>query len=112
MRLKAIIPLPAITRTGWHHNGRTRHERGYGAAWDKLRRFILARDKHQCQACLVKHRYTPATEVDHITPKAKGGTDDAENLQALCRSCHQDKTVRDAGHRPRQAIGADGWPLP
>ena len=86
----------------------SRHSRGYGTAWDKLRKFILQRDKHLCQACLP--RPTPANHVDHIRPKAKGGTDEPSNLQALCKPCHDAKTLRDEGKRARLAIGEDGWP--
>lgn len=87
----------------------SRHDRGYGTAWDKLRLRILKRDKHLCQGCLP--RPTPATQVDHITPKAKGGTDDEDNLQSLCAPCHEAKTIKDTGGKPRVAIGADGWPV-
>jgi 5-methylcytosine-specific restriction protein A len=41
-------------------------------------------------------RTTSATEVDHITPKAKGGTDDDDNLQAICADHHREKTAREA----------------
>jgi len=30
-----------------------------------------------------------AVDIHHILPKGRGGTDEAENLIALCRSCHQ-----------------------
>ena len=85
--------------------------RGYGAAWVKLRKAIMARDKHLCQPCLRLNRATPATAVDHITPKAKGGTDSPGNLQAICTPCHDAKTIVDAGGRARQTIGVDGWPV-
>jgi 5-methylcytosine-specific restriction protein A len=80
---------------GWTGKG-SRHKRGYGAQWVKLREFILRRDRYLCQACLKDNRYTEATHVDHITPKAKGGTDDDDNLQSLCRPCHEAKTTREA----------------
>jgi 5-methylcytosine-specific restriction protein A len=35
---------------------------------------------------------TIATEVDHIVPKSQGGTDDDDNLQAICSPCHKTKT--------------------
>lgn len=76
----------------------SRHERGYGTAWDKLRLTILARDSYLCQPCLTKGRPTPATQVDHIIAKAQGGTDDADNLQAICTDCHKDKTADESGH--------------
>lgn len=93
----------------WHKT--SRHARGYGNEWDKLRTRILDRDKHLCQPCLRKGRVTAANTVDHITPKAKGGTDDEQNLEAICKSCHKDKTTIDAGGKPKQAIGRDGWPV-
>jgi len=30
-------------------------------------------------------------DIDHILPKAHGGTDEASNLQILCRPCHVEK---------------------
>lgn len=94
----------------WANRG-SRHERGYGATWSRLRLAILARDLYLCQPCLTAGRPTQATEVDHIKPKAKGGTDDEDNLQAICGGCHKAKTARDSGHRPRARVGADGWPI-
>ncbi|AKG94512.1 hypothetical protein Shpa_1 [Paracoccus phage Shpa] len=97
--------------TGWSDKG-SRHARGYGSRWDKLRLVILKRDGYLCQACKLEGRTTPAREVDHITPKAKGGTDEHSNLQALCSPCHKIKTARDEGRRVRRVFGADGPPAP
>lgn len=72
-----------------------RHARGYGTAWDKIRRRILRRDSGLCQPCLQAGRVTPATAVDHVVSKARGGTDRDENLQAICRDCHAAKTARE-----------------
>lgn len=76
---------------------KSRHERGYGTAWDKLRKRIMERDNYLCQPCKAKGRITGAKAVDHIEPKAKGGTDDPNNLQAICGPCHDDKTIEDRG---------------
>lgn len=80
---------------GWelHQCGRSRHERGYGAEWSKLRRQVLRRDKGLCQSCRRAGRATVATEVDHIVAKARGGLDELSNLEALCQSCHRNKTA-------------------
>ena len=89
----------ADKRTGWaktqERKGNTT-ERGYGHAWRKLRAQVLERDGYLCQACKAKGRITPATDVDHIVNKASGGTDDIDNLQALCRACHKAKTQAES----------------
>ena len=66
-------------------------ERGYGARWQRLRAFVLKRHP-VCKGC----DRAPATEVDHIVPKAQGGGDEAENLQGLCKPCHSRKTFAEA----------------
>ena len=100
---------------GWRGQRGTRHERGYGAAWVKVRRVILNRDMHLCQPCREAGRITTARTVDHIKPKAEGGADDPDNLRAICSACHASKTTaeghRAAGHEPRKQIGLDGWPV-
>lgn len=94
----------------------SRHKRGYGASWDKLRKIILA-DEPLCRTCTAEGRVTVATHVDHIKPKAKGGTDEPSNLQPLCAPCHDAKTDREnveargGTYRPRLEIGPDGWPI-
>jgi 5-methylcytosine-specific restriction protein A len=101
--------------SGWQGTRGTRHERGYGASWTALRLAILSRDKYLCQPCLTASRLTPATQVDHITPKAKGGDDDPANLQSICADCHATKTAAEAaeaqGRTVKPTIGADGWPV-
>jgi DNA replication protein DnaC len=34
-------------------------------------------------------------EVDHIKPLASGGTNDTDNIQLLCKSCHKEKSQRE-----------------
>lgn len=89
----------------------SRHARGYGTAWDKLRKRILTRDKHLCQPCKDKGRLTAAKQVDHIKSKANGGTDAEDNLQSICIPCHNDKTITEKGHRVKPTISVDGWPV-
>lgn len=90
----------------------SRQSRGYGAEWDRTRLRVLRRDSYLCQPCLrAFNRPTPAAQVDHIKPKAKGGTDDDGNLQAICVACHDAKTLRDKGARSRPQIGIDGFPV-
>lgn len=75
--------------------------RGYGPAWARLRRRHLAMHP-VCVACDADGYTTPATDVDHIIPRARGGTDHASNLQSLCRSCHSRKTALEDGRWGRR----------
>lgn len=60
-----------------------------------------------CAMC----RTSVATELDHIKALANGGTNADDNLQGLCAECHEIKTIKDLGQRPRVTIGLDGWPV-
>ncbi len=82
----------------WDHNGKTRHERGYDSKWVKTRALILKRDNYMCRCddCVMDGIYLPATEVDHIIPKSRGGTDDYSNLRAINTKCHKKKSQREA----------------
>lgn len=62
--------------------------RGYDYKWQKLRAVYLC-DNPVCEHCGRR----PAKDVDHIIPFDKGGGRlDSNNLQALCRKCHNRKT--------------------
>jgi 5-methylcytosine-specific restriction protein A len=92
----------------------SRHARGYGAAWDKLRKTILERDNWLCHCPKCKGgdlRIRPATQVDHIVQKAQGGTDDPANLRAVNAECHKRITLEQMGRKPRRRIALDGWPI-
>jgi 5-methylcytosine-specific restriction protein A len=54
-----------------------------------------------CARCMANGFVTEATQVDHIVPLFKGGTDAWHNLQSLCEPCHEEKTREDMG----QSIG-------
>lgn len=74
----------------------SRHQRGYGTAWDKLRRLVLQRDCGICQPCAKEGMVHVGTEVDHRVPKEQGGTDDLDNLQTICAARHRRKTQEEA----------------
>ena len=65
--------------------------RGYGYTWQKKRLAYLA-ENPVCVRC-----QGPANEVDHIVSKRRGGSDDEENFQSLCKTCHSRKTAREDG---------------
>ena len=54
---------------------------------------LLSLQKGMCAAC---HCPLTASEadVDHIVPKARGGSDDLRNLQVLCGPCNRSKGAR------------------
>lgn len=59
----------------------------------KLRFEIFKRDKFSCQYC-DKSAPDVILEVDHIHPKAEGGTDDILNLVTSCHDCNAGKNKR------------------
>jgi 5-methylcytosine-specific restriction endonuclease McrA len=58
----------------------------YDYNWRKIRMTILQRDGFICAYCGQQ-----ADTVDHITPLAKGGTNDPDNLTAACNRCNATK---------------------
>jgi 5-methylcytosine-specific restriction endonuclease McrA len=64
------------------------------AHWKRLRGMVLNRDP----VCMKCHRY-PSRIADHIKPH-KGIWElfaDLENLQGLCKHCHDEKTAIEDG---------------
>lgn len=96
--------------SNWAGRG-SRHERGYGRAWELLRAQVLKRDNYLCQACLRKNRVRAGNECHHLKPKAKSGEEVMTNLETLCSDCHLEADAKAQGRALRQRIGADGWPI-
>ncbi len=76
----------------------------YGYAWEKIRKAYVM--KHPfCEECFNEGRLTKVEHVHHLKPLAEGGTNDEENLMALCKSCHSRihlKARQDKGLRTRE----------
>lgn len=51
---------------------------------DDVRRAVFERDKNLCRKC-----GQPGTDIDHI----EGSSNALENLQVLCKPCHNEKTL-------------------
>ena len=62
-----------------------------------------------CVMCQAKDIVRFAEERDHIVPLRKGGLDRESNTQALCKECHEAKTITEQGmnYNPRKPQGLD-----
>jgi 5-methylcytosine-specific restriction endonuclease McrA len=56
------------------------------------RRAIFGRDEHRCQYC-----GNPAENIDHVTPRSRGGLHTWDNVVACCRRCNIRKGDRLPG---------------
>jgi len=70
----------------------------------RVRREVLARDRHHCQAPGCDR--TRFLEVHHVVPRTRGGTNQAENLRCLCGSCHRLRHERGGGRMVNQPAKA------
>ena len=64
---------------------------------NKLRSFIFSRSNGKCVYCGAQ-----AKEIDHVIPRANGGTNSTYNLVASCRACNQMKSnlsLKDFGKK-------------
>jgi 5-methylcytosine-specific restriction endonuclease McrA len=50
----------------------------------RLHLLLIERDGHKCKQC----NSIENIQIDHIIPLSKGGSDEPENLQLLCRKCN------------------------
>lgn len=66
--------------------------------WDRKRRRVLRKHGGICHVC----HQPGATEVDHVIPASRGGSDDEENLRPIHHGCHLTKTGREARGEPRR----------
>lgn len=57
-----------------------------------IKDLVLERQGVRCNICNVL--WNGCFELDHIIPRSIGGTDEQDNLQFLCNSCHKYKTYK------------------
>lgn len=96
-----IEPMPAVVRLVRYVRVPRR------AAVPLTRRAVFARDGGRCVYC-----DSPATSLDHVVPRSRGGLHIWENVVSACRRCNHvkaDRSVSDLGwrmrHAPFQPIG-------
>lgn len=79
------------------HNSRPGRE-SLAKRLGKVATLIKARDGHACVYCGATAEESGShLHLDHLTPKAKGGADEATNLVLACRRCNsarQDLSLR------------------
>lgn len=95
--------LPTKTYKTYDDTRLSSSRRGYDANWRKIRDTHL-RENPFCIIC-----GKAASHIDHIIPRASGGTDDWDNLQSLCHSHHSRKTAQfDGGFGNNKKSKRDG----
>jgi len=68
---------------------------------EALREKIRAQAGNRCGYCLSLQKYVLGLlEIEHIIPKAKGGTDEEENLWLACRLCNNYKGTQTSALDP------------
>lgn len=92
---------PATFRPGYVRTSQLRptaRERGYDAAWERLRAQVVA---HHPVCSMQGCGSTERLNVDHIVPvrTAPHRRLDPTNLRVLCQSCHSAHTGRTAHGR-------------
>lgn len=68
--------------------------------WRKIREQVIVRDNFTCKACnklleLHTRDLSKQAHVDHIIRVKEGGTDELDNLQTLCKRCHDKKSAKE-----------------
>ena len=98
-----VYPMPKVVRLV--HFVVTRWRYSAGPAWSRAG--VLARDGHRCAYC-----GGPASTIDHVIPRSRGGHNTWLNTVAACGGCNQrkdDRTPAEAGMRLRIKPAAPTW---
>ncbi len=80
---KLAIPVPAVVKLNYF----VKVPHRVRATLSK--KAVFLRDDFQCQYC-----GSPAENVDHITPRSKGGSHTWDNVVASCKPCNSRKENR------------------
>ena len=75
--------MKRMLRSGHNNNSRS--------VSPSKKKFVASRQGWRCALC--KIQLPPSYEVDHIVDLQYGGDNHVDNLRALCRNCHGNKTM-------------------
>lgn len=65
--------------------------------WPKgLKQELMRRQDNTCVYCGYR-RIARSLDIDHVIPAVRGGSNDASNLQVICRPCNQRKGLQTDG---------------
>lgn len=88
---RTAIPLPAVMRL-------RQYLKLYRRGVPFTRRNVLLRDRHECQYCGARPAVAHLT-LDHVVPRARGGSMSWENVVTCCETCNR----RKGCNTPREA---------
>lgn len=80
-----LMKNPSLANEKIRHWG---YQKGTNYGFENTKAMVLNRDGYKCQYCKGKHKDSKL-EVHHMIFRSKGGSDEAENLITLCRTCHK-----------------------
>ena len=92
---KLTLPVPSVVRLNYFVRV------PYRARATLSKRAVFLRDDFQCQYC-----GAAAENVDHITPRSRGGSHTWDNVVASCRPCNsrkENRSVAEVGLKLRRA---------
>ncbi|MCL1819585.1 MAG: RNA-guided endonuclease IscB [Oscillospiraceae bacterium] len=72
---------PAVLQNKWLY------QKGINYGFANTKAFVLDRDSYTCQYCGGKTKDS-RLHIHHITFRMNGGSDEADNLITLCKTCH------------------------
>lgn len=65
------------------------------------RKTVILRARSRCEYCLCPASYSPDTfSIEHIKPRARGGTSDLDNLALSCQGCNNRKHIKTEANDP------------
>jgi len=114
-RVADILPVAGIRvevasfdtqamKAGISHLPNWTYQQGELYRQENIKAYVRKRDKYTCAYC--GEIFPERLEIDHITPRSRGGTTTPDNLVCSCHSCNQRKgsnTADEFGYPKLQA---------